>query len=392
MTGDSESPIDTTDTKVQTSITQKDAELLPKGTNFASLLKVSPATRPEPLSGGFQIDGASGSGKHLHSRRQRAGTNAFSGELDTNNNLPFQLIQEFNVRSSGFEAEYGGATGGVISVVTRGGSNDWRGEFGMQLRVPKLQAQARPTLDFSGSVVRQLFFDRDTNLGFFPTATFGGPIVKDRVWFFTSYTPQIFDRNRTIVYRDPATFAPNAARGTGQYTSTQVNEYAFGRVDAQPFDSLRLTGSYTYNPIRVRGEFPLITTQFSALPNASANVNLAQDYQNRLGGRQNASAVTGQATWAATSNLVLGLRGGHNFLNSKLGTYGRPVPTSLTRIACSATSINIPTNAAAGPEPTTVSHCSTLLRSTLRSVTRSTPTQRTSPTSRDVTSSRAAIS
>jgi hypothetical protein len=342
VTGDSESPIDTTDTKVQTSISQKDAELLPKGTNFASLLKVSPATRPEPLSGGFQIDGASGSeNTYIVDGNER--TNAFSGELDQNNNLPFQLIQEFNVRSSGFEAEYGGATGGVISVVTRGGSNDWRGEFGMQLRAPKLQAQARPTLNLTGTTVRQPFFDRDTNLGFFPTATLGGPIVKDRVWFFTSYTPQIFDRNRTIVYRD-ANFTPNSS-GTGQYSSKQVNEYAFGRVDAQPFDSLRLTGSFTYNPIRVRGELPGIATTFDPLPNGSANVGLAQDYQNRLGGRQNANATTGQATWAASSNLVLSLRGGHNFLNSKLGTYGRPVPTSLTRIVCSASSINIPTNA-----------------------------------------------
>ncbi|MEZ5346867.1 MAG: hypothetical protein R2681_15075 [Pyrinomonadaceae bacterium] len=38
--------IDTTDTKIQTNITSEIAELLPKGTNFASLLKVSLATRP----------------------------------------------------------------------------------------------------------------------------------------------------------------------------------------------------------------------------------------------------------------------------------------------------------------------------------------------------------
>jgi len=338
-----EAPIDTTDTKVQTSISQKDAELMPKGTNFASLLKVSPATRPEPLSGGFQIDGASGSeNTFIVDGNER--TNAFSGELDQNSNLPFQLIQEFNVRSSGFEAEYGGATGGVINVVTRGGSNDWRGEFGFQMRVPKLNPASRPVLDFSGNVVRNLRYDQNTNLGFFPTATIGGPIVKDHVWFFGSYTPQVFNLQRTIVYRNPVTFLPNS-RGTAQYRATQVNEYAFGRVDAQPVSSLRLTGTYTYNPIRVRGELPGIATQFSALPNASATIDEAVAYQRNLGGRQNADAVTGQAVWAATSNLVLSLRGGHNFLNTKLGTYGRPVPTSLTRIACSASSINIPANA-----------------------------------------------
>jgi hypothetical protein len=53
--------IDPTDNKIQTNITAQVAELLPKGTNFTSLLTVAPSVRNEPLSGGFQIDGASGS-------------------------------------------------------------------------------------------------------------------------------------------------------------------------------------------------------------------------------------------------------------------------------------------------------------------------------------------
>jgi hypothetical protein len=343
VTSDSELPIDTTDTKIQTNISQKDAELLPKGTNFSSLLKISPATRPEPLTGGFQIDGSSGSeNTFIIDGNER--TNAFSGELDGNSNLPFQLVQEIQVKSSGFEAEYGGATGGVINVVTRGGSNDFRGEFGFQMRVPKFQPQARPVLDFSGNVVRQLPFDNDSNLGFFPTATLGGPIIKDRVWFFGSYTPQIFTRNRTITYRNSATGLPNSL-GSAQYRSKQTNEYAFARIDAQPINNIRITGTFTYNPIVVEGEIPGITTQFSALPNASANTSLATQYQDQLGGRQNAKSATGQIVWTPSGNLVLSLRGGHNFLNTKLGTYGRPLASSVTRLACSATSINIPTSA-----------------------------------------------
>jgi Carboxypeptidase regulatory-like domain/TonB-dependent Receptor Plug Domain len=343
VTGDSESSIDTTDTKIQTNISQKDAELLPKGTNFGSLLKISPATRPEPLSGGFQIDGSSGSeNTFIIDGNER--TNAFSGELDGNSNLPFQLVQEIQVKSSGFEAEYGGATGGVINVVTRGGSNDFRGEFGFQLRAPKLQPQARPVLDFSGNVVRQLPFDNDSNLGFFPTATLGGPIIKDRVWFFGSYTPQIFTRNRTITYRNSVTGLPNSL-GSARYNTKQTNEYAFARIDAQPINNIRLTGTFTYNPIVVEGEIPGLATQFSALPNASANTDLATQYQSQLGGRQNAKSATGSIVWTPTGNLVLSLRGGHNFLNTKLGTYGRPLASSVTRLVCSATSINIPTNA-----------------------------------------------
>lgn len=338
-----ESPIDTTDTKIQTNISQKDAELLPKGTNFASLLKISPATRPEPLSGGFQIDGASGSENTFIIDGQER-TNAFSGELDSNSNLPFQLVQEIQVKSSGFEAEYGGATGGVINVVTRGGSNDFRGEFGFQMRVPKFQPRTRPVLDFTGGTVRDLQYDRNNTLAFFPTGTFGGPILKDHLWFFGSYTPQIFSQNRLITYRSGTTGLPNSL-GSVEYRSRQTNEYAFGRIDAQPINSIRLNGSFTYNPIIVEGELPGLTTQFSALPNASANGQLAAQYQDQLGGRQNAKNVTGQAVWTPTNNLIFSVRGGHNFLNSKLGTYGRPSASSVTRVACSALSINIPANA-----------------------------------------------
>ena len=53
--------IDLASNKIQTNITQRTAELLPKGVNFTSLLNTAPAVRVEPLCGGFQIDGASGS-------------------------------------------------------------------------------------------------------------------------------------------------------------------------------------------------------------------------------------------------------------------------------------------------------------------------------------------
>jgi hypothetical protein len=336
VTAEGESPIDPTDTKIQTNISQKDAELLPKGTNFASLLKVSPATRPEPASGGFQIDGASGSENTFIIDGQEV-TNALSGTLDTNNNLPFQLVQEVQVKSSGFEAEYGGATGGVINVVTRGGNNDLRGEFGFQMRPGKLQPARRPIL-YLGDQVEYLRYN-ENNLGFYPTATFGGPVIKDRAWFFASYTPQIFTNNRTIAYREGSLAGQRV-----EYNSTRTAQYAFTRFDAQPANTLRLTGTFTYNPIVDKGELPLITTQFDpALPAGNGLTGAA--YQRQLGGRQNALNTTGQAVWTPTGNLVLSLRGGYNFLNQKLNTYGRPDSTSVVYVLCSARGLTPPPSA-----------------------------------------------
>ncbi len=333
-----EAPIDTTDTKIQTNISAKDAELLPKGTNFSSLLKISPATRPEPLTGGFQVDGASGSENTFIIDGNEV-TNAFSGTLDANNNLPFQLVQEVQIKSSGFEAEYGGATGGVINVVTKGGNNDFRGEFGINFRPSKLQANARPIL-YLGDELEYVQAAREPSLAFFPSMTLGGPIIKNRLWFFGSYTPQIFTRDRTINYREFV--------GQETYRSKQTNEYTFGRLDAQPISSIRLTGTFTYNPIVQEGEIPGVLTQFnSSLPRGSGLVGPA--YQRQLGGRQNAKNSTGQAVWTPTNNLILSVRGGHNFINNKLGTYGRqpafPYNTATTTILCSSGGLTPPPSA-----------------------------------------------
>jgi outer membrane receptor protein involved in Fe transport len=71
-------------------------------------------------------------------------TNYRTGTLNETFNIPTQLVQEVQVQSSGFTANYGGATGGVVSVVTRSGSNDFHGEFGMQFEVARFSGTPRP--------------------------------------------------------------------------------------------------------------------------------------------------------------------------------------------------------------------------------------------------------
>lgn len=327
-------PLDTTESKIQTNISAQTAELLPKGTNFASVLKVSPATRPETLNGGYQVDGSSGSENTFIIDGQEV-TNVRTGELNSGNDLPFQLVQEVQIKSSGFEAEYGGATGGVVNVVTKGGGNEFHGEFGTQFRPSKLQPVGRVALILNPNNQAEYYpAQRDNFLGFFPTANLSGPIIKDRVWFFTSYTPQIFTRNRTITYLNPTTRVPTGV--VQEYTAKQTDEYAFGRVDAQPFSKLRVTGTYTYNPTVVRGTIPAFSSALDqTLPNGNGLTGAA--FNNQTGGRNNSQNVNGQVVYTPTSNLIISVRGGHNFLNEKLGSYGVGDVT-IPRVTCSASS------------------------------------------------------
>ncbi|HRH42405.1 MAG TPA: TonB-dependent receptor, partial [Pyrinomonadaceae bacterium] len=143
--------IDATTSKIQTNLGTKQLEDLPKGNNFDSSLKAAAPVRSEPTAGGFQIDGASGSENSFILDGQEV-TNFRSGTLNANNNIPFQLIQEVQIKSNGFEAEYGGATGGVINVVTKRGSNDFHGEIGQQIESSKFFARPRQILNSSTSV------------------------------------------------------------------------------------------------------------------------------------------------------------------------------------------------------------------------------------------------
>ena len=188
--------LDLTDTKMQTTISSQVAELIPKGLNFSSVLKFAPAARPEPRSGQFQIDGASGSENTFIIDGQEV-TDILTGALDRNSNLPFSIVQETQVKTSGFEAEFGGATGGVINVVTKSGGNDFHGEAGLMLRTSRIEPRPGPIL--YGTTTPLYYQARrnpfnETN----PTGTLLGPIWKNKVWFAMAYAPQIVTQDRIL--------------------------------------------------------------------------------------------------------------------------------------------------------------------------------------------------
>ncbi len=320
VTADSAVNIDPTDTKIDTNITKQIIEDLPKGTQFTSLLKIAPNVRPEALSGGFQIDGASGSENVFVIDGQEV-TNFRTGTLDTNNNLPFELVQEVQIKSTGFEAEYGGATGGVINVVTVGGNDEWHGRFGASFEVPKLQGEQRSTLFRNSNVAGDYqYFSAGKAEGtdWFPVASLSGPIVKEKLWFSAVYAPQIYTYRRQFT------------NGTVYSLDSKVEE-AFARVDFQPVQNLRMYGTFLWNPIVENGATATVTE----LRNNSlfgANPTYTTEQNDRLGGRQNSNNVNGQITWTPNNYLVLNFRAGRSFLNEKLNSYGL---TKRTRYLCS---------------------------------------------------------
>lgn len=309
-------------------------ENLPRRTTFSSLLKIAPNVRPETFAGGFQIDGASGSENVFFIDGQEV-TNFKTGLLNANNDLPFELVQEVQVKSEALAAETAGALGGVINVVTRGGNNAWRRNFGVSLTPGRFQGEPNAALNRFGSAAGQIEYfgpNRDGGTGFFPTATLSGPVFKDKLWFFASYSPQIYKQTRTIDYYTSPNPATRAVIETIEYATNVRTEAAFVRFDAQPVSNLRMTGSFLYNPIIQDGALPANTEGLGGAPQSVAGLRGTEFLATR-GGRQNSNIASGQISWDINKNFLLTFRAGRSFLNEKLDTYGIP---RVTRFICAA--------------------------------------------------------
>lgn len=108
---------------------------------------------------------------------------AATGDVGTR--LNFDVIQEISFQATGFEAEYGGATGGVVNLITKSGGNAFSGSFDVRYRDESFNENGD-------------HFDRDneTSSFFAPAATVGGPLLKDRLWFFAAYERIDWSRRR----------------------------------------------------------------------------------------------------------------------------------------------------------------------------------------------------
>jgi outer membrane receptor protein involved in Fe transport len=90
--------------------------------------------------------------------------------------FPLEAIQEFNVQTARFKAEYGRSNGGVMNIVTKSGTNDMRGSWFTLFRDKAMNAQ---TFSEKLSGVEKQDYRRWQYGG-----SFGGPIVQDRAHFF----------------------------------------------------------------------------------------------------------------------------------------------------------------------------------------------------------------
>jgi len=198
-------------TQQANTITERQIESLPNITRgftayVFSLPGVSSSDAPraqQPYftfgTSGFSIGGSNGRNNLV---TVDGGENEYgSGQLRFG--LSPEAIQEFQVNRNAFNAEYGFTAGTAVNVVTRSGTNEFHGSGYAYYRSQKTSARN--------------FFDRRPQKAFnqviYPGFTLGGPLVRNRAFFFTSYELTKSDTARFRRYTDnPAILGPTPAQ------------------------------------------------------------------------------------------------------------------------------------------------------------------------------------
>jgi hypothetical protein len=228
-------------------VAAEEFDRLPKTRSFQSLALAALSVNAGEIEDGFQVNGASGA------------ENAFTIDGVTTNSLidgrsrqdsAFEHLQEVQVKTTGSPAEYGGALGGVVSAVTRSGGSEVHGEAhysysgGAISAGPVKRLVLSPVDDHAVSYAQDdEQRDHTHELG----GSLGGPIVRDRLFFFGSFSPRVVRRKSE--YR----FANGAEPGEIDQSQTFAQafgklSYAAGRVNAY--------GSVLYTPTRSTGTLP----------------------------------------------------------------------------------------------------------------------------------------
>ena len=312
--------IDVSQSKVQTNIEASTLENLPKGRSFQSVIQFAPGARTEPLQAGYQIDGASNSeNSYLVEGMETA--SLFDGSSRAN--VPMDFIQEVQVKSSGFEAEYGGALGGVVNVIQKRGSNEWHGSVftyyagdrfdagpNMSLiRNPQVAANANGAklLDQPAEFYQP---KKDHYRTVTPGFSIGGPIKKDRLWLFASAAPEYYQLARTVNFA-----AASGAPGARTFHENIDTYYSVFRLDYLATSKIRLYAGWSYGYARGTGtQLPQADDtrgQFNA-----NSTNSPDNYNGGIGYVAPNVVYTTGADITLTPNLVATTRFGYFFFNS----------------------------------------------------------------------------
>lgn len=257
VTVTAEALVDVTQSALATVIDRQNIDSLPlNGRNFTDFALLTPGATTDG-DGMVSFNGIAGNFNN-YSVDGGNNNNAFFSQQIGRTSIPFQfsedVIQEFQVTSSGFEAEFGQAGGGLVNSVTRSGTNALHGDGYYYILDSALNA--------NDPINKSLGIPKPPNRRQQFGGTIGGPIHRDRVFYLANYEGQI--RNEPLTVNNSAAlvglpdgfFAANpdiAAQvnaASGSFSRSFNQNSAFGKINAILNSKNTLDGTYNYQRYR----------------------------------------------------------------------------------------------------------------------------------------------
>ena len=269
VTASAERPaVDVTDASVVQTVTTEEIEELPVlGRDFTDFINLSGLVAPDPgetTGGQFSIAGQRASQTNVQIDGVDA-NNSFFGENRGGSRIPFvfslESIQEFQVVTNGYDVEYGNYSGGIVNVITKGGTNDLRGSAYVNYRGDALTGRGfLDSLGVNSYEVTQY------------AGSISGPILRDKAFFLLSLDGQ--RRREPQIPLQISTYQPggaeedaevaaeierfwaalesvygvsNAESGFRPFQTTNDVITLFGRVDWNVSDKHRLTLRHNFS-------------------------------------------------------------------------------------------------------------------------------------------------
>jgi hypothetical protein len=223
-------------TAIGTNLDQRDIKTLPTDRNYSSVVQVTPGVssdvdpyNPTAQSSNITVYGSSSSeNSYVIDGVETSGVEY--GKQGTN--LNFEFIQEVEVKTGGYQAEYGRSTGGIINVITKSGGNEFHGDAFGYYDSDKFQANNEHVGETTQGAT--LGFTRK-DFG----ADLGGYILKDRLWFFAAY-----DRVDNTV-KNELTAGPESGQ---EFDSKERRNLAAGKLTFRIGEAGSIVASYFQDP------------------------------------------------------------------------------------------------------------------------------------------------
>ncbi|HUS05157.1 MAG TPA: carboxypeptidase regulatory-like domain-containing protein [Bryobacteraceae bacterium] len=296
--------IDVTTTGVSHNVNAEEFNRMPKSRTFQSLAITSPNVNVGDVEGGIQVNGASGAENNFIV--DGISTNSLI-EGQSRQNAAFEILEEVQVKTAGIEAQYGGATGGVISAITRTGGNSFHGDLHYYYYGNKINAGPVKRLFMDPVNLTTVTYEQDhknpNNNNEFGYAL-GGRIIKDKLFFFSAATPRFQNREATYLTSDQQ-----------RVTLKQDARYwqAYNKISWDPFTKLRTNFGWLWSPSNTAGTL----VGYSGTGNYTTGTAASLLPNQVRGSFSPQSNYSGNIDFAPTATSLLSFRGAYFYDNYK---------------------------------------------------------------------------